>query len=332
MIATVLVGPGKPKLVQIQRPHSRSPRRSPAEDSRPPGTPEQAPLEVSAFSPYDTPCNDAAHAKQLVLSPPKEDTQGPVQPQQSTTPERSRSIHFDSVSTALQQYHHRLSSCVETPPRRIRSNRSMRTIEKRWAIRGSEIVLHNLQAMSPKTRSATWSRCKKLDRALNAVSRAINDFPADMLQLDSPAVLDLRNPSIPDRTYLDALQRIFPMAPAVLASALAAWIIIDVHFAKLRDQAVSMETYLAAQKRLSDEGLDRIPDKAREMLGIGLPDAAMMKTTEAELRQRAMAVEASINVVGQRLVEALRGSRDEDIWRSLRVLVEVIESFPGPWG
>ncbi len=86
-----------------------------------------------------------------------------------------------------------------------------------------------------------------------------------------------------------------------------------------------------AQAAASNEGLYRIPDKVREVLGVGLPDAASIRLNEYALRKRAMAGQASIGVIGQRLVEALRGSWDEDIWRSLKVLVEVIESSPHPW-
>lgn len=65
MLATVLVGPGKPKLVQIQRPSSGTRRSSlsrasqagaATEENNSPLTPLQAKKEVSAFSPYDTPC------------------------------------------------------------------------------------------------------------------------------------------------------------------------------------------------------------------------------------------------------------------------------------
>ena len=76
MLATVLVGPGKPKLIQIQRPPSsqasqeaevtqsniQPPKEMHPEDLDPltpvidrPSTPVQLPIEVSAFSPYNTP-------------------------------------------------------------------------------------------------------------------------------------------------------------------------------------------------------------------------------------------------------------------------------------
>jgi hypothetical protein len=150
-----------------------------------------------------------------------------------------------------------------------------------------------------------------------------------MLQLDSPAVLELRNPYVTDRTYTSALQKVFPTAPVALLSALTAWLLIDVYFSKVKAQSVPMEQYWA-HAAVSNESLHRIPEKAREMLGIGLPDARSIRLNEYALRKRAAAVHVSIGVVGQKLVEALRGSWDEDIWRSLKVLVEVIEASPKP--
>lgn len=69
-----------------------------------------------------------------------------------------------------------------------------------------------------------------------------------------------------------------------------------------------------------------IPSKAQEMLGIGTPDVTSIRLSELALRKRAESVGISVTVVGQRLVEAIRGSAgwDEDIWRALRVLVDII--------
>jgi hypothetical protein len=69
-----------------------------------------------------------------------------------------------------------------------------------------------------------------------------------------------------------------------------------------------------------------IPSKAQEMLGIGTPDVTSIRLSELALKKRAESVGISVSVVGQRLVEAIRGSAgwDEDVWRALRVLVDVI--------
>ncbi|ETI27560.1 hypothetical protein G647_00009 [Cladophialophora carrionii CBS 160.54] len=333
MIATVLVGPGKPKLVHIHRPPSNSGTKPSVESLHIPSTPKQIPVEVSAFSPYDTPSELPLHVPSTISGAMYHATRHPTSsflPQPLALPSRSRSSRSDNVFSTWQRFHDLADPC-ETSPRRTRSDRSFRATEKRWAIRGTaDIDMHALREPSPTTRSATWSRCRKLERTLNAVTRAIDQFPHDMLQLDSPAVLALRNPQISDQTYIEVLQRIFPAAAAVLMSALTAWIIVDLYFSRLKAQPVPMQRYLA-QAAASRESLHRIPNKAREMLGIGLPDAASIHLNEYALRRRALAIQVSVGVVGQTLVEALRGSWDEDIWRSLRVLVEVIECSPQPW-
>ncbi|KIW74035.1 hypothetical protein PV04_02103 [Phialophora macrospora] len=333
MIATVLVGPGKPKLVHIQRAPSDS-RTDPAVEHLPtPSTPKQVPVEVSAFSPYDTPYEPPPRIDSIIAGVTATVTRNPTNsllPQPLALPRRRSSSRSDNIFKTWQRIHH-LSDPFEISPRRTRSSRSVRAIEKRWAIRGSsDIDAHSLREPSPSTRSATWSRCRKLERMLDAVTRAIDCFPNDMLQLDSPTVLELRNPQIADQTYIEVFQRIFPAAASVVISALTAWIFVDLYFSRLKDQPVPMERYWA-QAAASNENLHRIPDKAREMLGIGLPDAASIQLNEYALRRRALAIHASVGVIGQRLVEALRGSWDEDIWRSLRVLVEVIERNPQPW-
>ncbi|KAK5046648.1 hypothetical protein LTR84_007409 [Exophiala bonariae] len=69
-----------------------------------------------------------------------------------------------------------------------------------------------------------------------------------------------------------------------------------------------------------------IPNKAQRMLGINTPDVTSLRLSEHALQKRAESVSVSVAVVGQRLVEAVRGSAgwDEDVWRALRVLVGVI--------
>ncbi|OAP58148.1 hypothetical protein AYL99_07238 [Fonsecaea erecta] len=338
MIATVLVGPGKPRLVHIQRPPSSSSRtESPVEGTCAPSTPQKIPLEVSAFSPYDTPCDvpqDESHSSDSICgriseaSPP---LPGFVS-QPTTFAMRSRTggpkiRECDGVDKRLRK----LTDPFMTSPRRTRSDRSFRTLEKRWAVWDTlDVDSPSVSEPSPSTKSAKWSRCRKLERALNAVTVAIEEFPDGMLCLDSPAVMELRNPHISDSTYIETLRRIFPAASSLLISAITAWVIVDLQFSRLKDQIVPMERYWA-QAAASNESLHRIPEKAREMLGIGFPEETSLRLNEYALRKRVMAMQAGIGVIGQRLIEGLRGSWDEDIWRSLKVLVEVIEASPPRW-
>ncbi|EXJ73164.1 uncharacterized protein A1O5_04314 [Cladophialophora psammophila CBS 110553] len=337
MIATVLVGPGKPKLIQIQRPpSSRSRGKSPAEGALIPSTPKQTLVEVSAFSPYDTPC-DVSHDSHI-SDGAYDRTQNPSPSSTRAVPQlvafatRGRTSRSGtSVSNGTGPHICKLTDPFTTSPRRTRSDRSFRTLEMRWAIADTlEVDTRSVAQLSPTTKSAKWSRCRRLERALNAVTMAIDEFPDGMLCLDSPAVMELRNPQITDATYIEAFRRIFPSAPSLLISAITAWVIVDLYFSRLKDQLVPMERCWA-QAAASNESLHRIPEKAREMLGIGPPDETTIMLNEYALRKRGMAMQASIGVIGRRLVNALRGSWDEDIWRSLKVLVEVIEASPPRW-
>jgi hypothetical protein len=89
----------------------------------------------------------------------------------------------------------------------------------------------------------------------------------------------------------------------------------------------------------SNSSLHRIPTKARDLLGITLSppshrqprrpgnSPSSLSQHDTALLHRTIAVQQSVAVIGQKLVETLRGGLgfDEDIWRSLRVLVEVVE-------
>ncbi|KAH0830998.1 hypothetical protein FOPE_02027 [Fonsecaea pedrosoi] len=338
MIATVLVGPGKPRLIHIQRPPSSQSRSElPGDSTGAPSTPKQAHVEISAFSPYDTPC-DVTQFKSHVsnsVCPPVSGASPPLTepfPQLMALTLRSRTRvteprGTDDIDTGIKIS----TDPFRRSPRRMQSDRLSPTLEKRWAIGNTlEMDAQSISRLSPSVKSAKWSRCRKLERALNAVTVAIDEFPDGMLCLESSVVMELRNPQISNTVYLEALGRIFPSASLLLISAITAWVIVDLHFSRLKGQVVPMERYWA-QAAASNESLHRIPDKAREMLGIGLPDESSIKLNEYALRKRAIAMQAGIGIIGQRLIEGLRGSWDEDIWRSLKVLVEVIEASPPRW-
>lgn len=190
--------------------------------------------------------------------------------------------------------------------------------------------IKRLAEVSPTNKIAAWARYRRLERTLNAAARAIDDFPDNQLRMDSPVILELRNPQIADHTYIEVLKRIFPSAQPHVVSSLTAWIIVDMYLCRMQGQEAPMDQCLAQAATLND-GMHQIPNKAREMLGIGFPDVTSIRMNEYALGKRANAVRASIGVIGQNLVQALRGSWDEDIWRSLRVLVEIIESTSQPW-
>ncbi|KIW16498.1 hypothetical protein PV08_06553 [Exophiala spinifera] len=365
MVATVLVGSGKPKIVQIQRPLSRRQGSTPtAEIPQNPSTPVQATMEVSAFSPYDTPSEVAeipqsenslaAAADEMPRHSPSNQLSPAAVPAslchltRKPIPQRSssgvRGVDEPQVSPVLADpftVSKRWSTCSDSS-----STFSVRAGLARD--RSGGVGLVSLPSLSPTDEVAARSTCRKMNRVLKAVTLAISNYPDGMLQLGSPSVLAVRSPNVADQIYIGTLGKIFPTAPAILLSSLAAWILIDVYFTHF--EVVASETsghgygcpggavHLHSHSHSHLPGnLDRIPTKARAMLGLdynrsnsevqSASSSSSCLTVPAEsMRNMARAVHDGMCIVSQRLIESLRGCWDEDIWRSLKVLVEVIES------
>ncbi|KEF58476.1 uncharacterized protein A1O9_06402 [Exophiala aquamarina CBS 119918] len=448
MIATVLVGPGKAKIVQIQRPPSSQASQE-AEiahavcehgngeesvheptttlDSRP-HTPTQRTMEVSAFSPYDTPGAEDTTLQYISIESCISDTPitGPriaencgiaspssekLVPAPLKLPSRTRTSRSDSsiFSSTLQQLQDladpfgtsSTTAFQSSARKRLKKSKSSHHNghssknfsshhSQSWPIedfpqRKKENCHPQKSSLqeSPTLRSTTLTRLRrlhKLNRILCAVTHAIDHFPSNLLYLSSPVVLELRPSKVSDQMYVDALARVFPGACSTLLESLTAWILIDLFFEKVRNEARgggvlaqfdsnlhagslylggSDHRYSYDSTRTANNASgyssyypqrqhyqyhehltqspgqhyqrrprrDRnIPSKAHEMLGIGAPDVTSIRLSEFALKWRAESVAVSVAVVGHRLVEAIRGSAgwDEDVWRSLRVLVDVI--------
>jgi hypothetical protein len=141
-----------------------------------------------------------------------------------------------------------------------------------------------------------------------------------MLSSNAFPVSSVKRSDVGNGRHIEALQRIFPLGSKRVLDSLTAWIMIDLFLSRLKQQPTS-----ELCRSLSTISITSIPNKAREMLGIGLPDANSTKHASDALRRRIDLLAMSVGVIGQRLVASLRGSWDEDIWRSLKVLVEVID-------
>ena len=136
---------------------------------------------------------------------------------------------------------------------------------------------------------------------LKAISAAIDNFPDGTLRLDSAPILSIRSSHVCDQTYIDILRKIFPLASTPFLSTLTAWLLVDIYFTRIWEQSPPLEQ-LCGYAVGSDESLCRIPDKAREMLGIGLRGAAQIRPDGYALRKRARAIHADIGVIGQQLI------------------------------
>ena len=181
--------------------------------------------------------------------------------------------------------------------------------------------------------TAAWTRCRKLEDTLEAVSSAINTFPNRMLRLDSPSIRVLRNSNSSDESTIDALRQVFPQTRTLLLSALAALLILDVYVSSIEsmqgligeprpDHPNGKYWQLAAK---SNECFHDIPTKARATLVIHMPSVAKAQVHERALRRRAETVAVCVRVQGQKLLDAICGGHNDLLWRTLKVLVDTLE-------
>lgn len=280
MVATILVGPGKPKLMQIQRattPHSQaasiSALSATPRQSRP-STPVQSAPEISAFSPYDTPgpvdiprqtpdvkvpsstvaeSLNASRSSQTLLPPPL------------SLPSRRRSSHSDSsaFSRTLQYLQH-LADPFGTPitahgsPKRPRSQYhdkaafSRQSSPSSWPIDAfprprTHRYFHGYdQEVWPTSELAglkVHHKLHKLGRILDALVTAIESFPRSGLNLDTPMVRKVRPLHISEDKYVNALRKVFPTSSTLLLSCFAAWVIIDLYLEKELVQCAEDESH-----------------------------------------------------------------------------------------
>ncbi|RMZ75575.1 hypothetical protein DV737_g5249, partial [Chaetothyriales sp. CBS 132003] len=318
MLATILVGPGKARLVEISRPSSKQLSRSSDQSStwaKPeaeggPHASSAEPVETSAFSTDHTPSSNVVHAYALqpTLSPPD-----------------SRRL---SASSAR-------STTAKAPPTYVSSRANLLT---------PPISL----PPSPTETLSRQLRFRRLERTLDDITDAFD--ASTLLVLTSPTICALRSLLIPDSAYIQTLGKIFPEAQEIALSALAAWLILDLYLARViksgdcasgqltqspRTSAPSLRrdshplhdqpaaTFAA---RHSGESLHTIPAKARSLLGIDTTATLADKAHEIELVERAVMMSENVDAVARTLMEVCRGgSWDEDVWKSLRCLVELME-------
>lgn len=323
MHATPIRSAGKPKVVTIFRPMSVSTKSTPQIEESPspdqPSTPTRICQEISVFSP-DTPVKHSCRTSTYSRTSLRPTPLTPHRYRLRSFPEPHGSSWGRSFST---KYSPELS-----PPE---SQNKSRAELSNYAVTSPRHTPPPV--ISPTGEAATWSRCRKLEGILEAVSEAMDTFPDGMLRLDSPTVLALRTPHSLDEMHIDALQRIFPQTASLLLSALAAHLIVDSYFSGIREMCSPFSNLphhhfwrnhgkLAV---LSDECLHQIPVKARATLGIHLPNVTDLQGHERALRRRADMVVVGVRIQGQKLLEAICGRFDEVVWRSLKVIVETLE-------
>jgi hypothetical protein len=321
MLATVLVGPGKPKLVQIQRPPSSTSRSSHARSSRAdtptekvdtsPSTPVQPKNEVSAFSPYDTPCQRTYGTITTMMH-------------LANSFESVQSLRPAPLSITPHNTHHRFDSAVC-----VRSDKGDNPTESQASLPAyTSSAIWPVPRRSQRSTSDTNTKLatRKLESALDQIMSAIDAFPSSLLHLDSPMVRQLRNTGVKSHDYVAPLQKIFPAASPLLLSPLAAWCLVDAYLSSVERkemEGVGLQQY--QYQDVSNESLHQIPAKARRMLGIRSPEQAGREAMERGLRQRARFMRISVGVIAQRLMEAVRGGWVEELWGACGVLVNMVD-------
>lgn len=403
MLATVLVGRRKPKIVQIQRPPSSnnsvrskgsiSTRQADSPQSLgisvQPTTPLNQRKEVSAFSPYDTPSNftpftDLSYnacpsVKPKLHEPIYSDSKLDLIPMPLSTSRNASSIPDDSVTcddesqayTDADPFEMSDDDDIHTSHPWLTRSLTNSTTWSKYESRRSAVQ------PSPTENVATQTKYRKLDRNISAIAKAIDDFPNNMLRLDSPEMLALRKypTQQADQQLIDALEVVFPQTSKQLLSALAAWAIVDSYFLDVEkyrpESAASMNRSFSARvfalpsskhtrQNLTktnssctsppsthqrppsrsttfpipfDETLHSIPSKARTVLGIDSDINIRLLLSQAK------ALQTSINVVAQRLLETIRGSEnnsgadnknnsrswDPALWRAITKIVQLID-------
>jgi hypothetical protein len=285
-----------------------------------PTTPLRPCQEISVFSP-DTPIKYSRRASTYSTTSLRP---APL------SPHRHRRRYFATKQTSSSGPSQSIRNLLELSP-----TESQHTLATDFS---NHIVTSPMRTsppvFSPASEAAAWSRCRKLEETLEAVSQAMDTFPDGMLRLDSPAILALRTPHSLDEMHIAALQRIFPQTASLLLSALAALLIVDCYFSSLGEMCSPFrslpdprsERKYGKLATRSNECLQDIPIKARATLGIYLPSITDLQDHERALKRRADMVAICVGVQGQRLLEAICGRFDGVAWRALKVLVETLES------
>ena len=312
-----------------------------------PCTPIQESREVSAFSPYNTPGNHSLRARDSGLSP----TRRGGRPLRTSVRSDSLPSVLDSPTPAPGSRQPQANQSVAFPTRkssvehfnisRTASRWSLATSTRRSSTFSSDtsLSLAHLHTAPPvnevKSPECTAQyRARTLEENLDAISTAIDAFPSGLLRLDSPVIINIRTPHSLDESHIAALQRVLPETAIPLLSSLSALLIADSYLSKITNDANTNTSLKPSCPGLVDRRcrtlgdmsqLSDTPPKAKALLGIRLPDLTPMQVQQRTLVRNAYFIRIGVGVMGRKMMETICGRCDEFLWRTLRVLVEVVE-------
>lgn len=169
-----------------------------------------------------------------------------------------------------------------------------------------------------------WAKCEDIARILDDLERSVSEYPAGLLQLDSPVVLQIRHPQSLDELHMSCLGKIFPASKAQHLSALAATLIAQSYLTRLSPVA-EQSASIASLAATSDELPNNITTQAITRLGIHLADVTSVHERAQALRKRAAVAQAALHVTVRKVMIMVCGRFDELLWRTLMCLVETVE-------
>jgi hypothetical protein len=173
-----------------------------------------------------------------------------------------------------------------------------------------------------------WKKCEDLAQILDDLEQFLTVYPSLSPQLDSPVILQIRNPHSLDELHISRLLKIFPTTKPTLLSTLAATLIAQSYLANLGPLPSQPPRLISKYSRLasrSNESLNHISTKAITTLGIRLRNVTSVQERAAALRKRAQVVEAALHVLVQKVMVEVCGRYDELLWSTLKCLVETVE-------
>ncbi|RMD42080.1 hypothetical protein DV735_g3050, partial [Chaetothyriales sp. CBS 134920] len=347
MLATIIVGPGKAKLVAISRPNSQRTSRSSAQSS----TQTKPETEEVVHTQTKPETEEVVHIQtkpetEEVVRTPSTDTvpdvaeapegpKGPGAPQAAEEPKAPQAAEKSKVPEAPV-----LSANAKPSLHTINTHTSPRPSTRRLSVtstqstgaKGALSAQANLPTPplslppSPTEALSRQLRLRRLERTLDAITHAFDT--STLLVLSSPAISPLRSVAVPDTAYIETLSKIFPETQEVALSALAACVILDLYLARVIQSCSHPDDPLTStSSRQSGESFHTIPSKARSLLGIDHNiSTSADRVHETELVQRAVIMSECVDAVSRTLMELCRGGNwDADVWQSLRCLVELME-------
>lgn len=296
MLATVLVGPGKPKLVQIPRPPSStallsqlsgSEKISTSRTSGDPTTPTHETSQASRFSPWDTPRDSTPFSDMsTVVSAPITVTRRPL-PRSSICTDFSSS---DQNSTPISSKTGRVSVDTKSDFDQSQSGRQLddpfsspRSHRSAYTNCGSSMIVSPVQTSPAISRTRTHEmvglenmRKQRLKNAITASARILDVLSYHNLHLLTPELAIFREvlPEHNDEKLLTNLQRVFPNSSSIVLSTLAAWLIVDQYLTQLLGQKL--------QRLSSARAHDRFREYAR---GANIPNTLWSSHTTPQLSQ-----------------------------------------------